>query len=85
MMRFKSDKPSLREHIYWFFHRHYTLLEIDHEGKQTTTYIYRRRLAIRIARRSKAIHWMLYRRNAWGYMGRLIAESHNFPEPTAND
>ena len=81
-MNFLTQKPTLSDHIYWFLHPQYYLLEVFKGGKEVATAIYRRRLAIRIARHSKAIHWMLYRRTAWGQMGRLILESHETPEPT---
>lgn len=78
-MKLERPEPTIREHIYYFFHRSYTLIEFR-KGEKTSrmTIIYNCRLAIKIARASNAVHYMLYRRTAYGEMGKLVMEGHRF-------
>lgn len=71
---------TIKKHLYWFFHRQYTLIEVRKgETRSRVTCIYNnRRLAVNIARASNAVHYMLYRRTSDGEMGKLIMEGHSY-------
>lgn len=74
-----AKKPTIREHLHWFFHPQYTLIEVRrHDGHETSTVTTSLRMALRLAFRSKAIYWMLFRRTAYGPMDRLILESYDY-------